>query len=235
MIESNPNKSTFGTFFLRLQRVIRWVYPRYTVNTKNFPDFEQPIVLVARHSNLKGPFRILVWTNRFVRTWVLSEFVDREDTYNHYVNYTFTQRFGMPKGLAKFLARPASRFVGKLTSSLGAIPVYRKSRKIIETFRQSVESLSQRHPILIFPDVNYSTDDGPVQALYEGFLTIEKLYYQKYKEHVSFIPVYADPDAREIRFAESIRFTDGSDFRATRGEIANQIQHSLNNLKNISK
>lgn len=222
----------YGKFFRFLQGLIQIVYPKYELNRTNFPNFNQPTILIARHSNLKGPFRILLWTQRFVRTWVLAEFVDQETAYKHYVDFTFTQRFGMPRWLAEFLAKPASFLASQLTQSLGAIPVYRMSREIIKTFRQTVTSLKEGIPVLIFPDVNYSEENGDIQEIYEGFLTIEYFYQRQTQEHVQFVAVYADPIRREIRFSPAINFSEADSFKNQRSLVAMQIQEALNILLN---
>lgn len=221
---------SYGNLFLFIRQVYRFFTPKYEVVMDNFPSNQLPTVFVSRHLNLKGPIRVLAWSRFFIRTWVLSSFVDQQDAYDHYVGFTFTERFGLPGWLARILARPLSYLASSISGSMRAIPVYRKSHKLIETFRETVASLHENIPILIFPDVDYRDDQGDMDDIYEGFLAIAQLYHRKYKQSVQFVPVYADPDRHQIHFAPPVEFDWDLPFKEQRSLKAKAIQGALNDL-----
>lgn len=226
------SKKTYGPLFYFSRGVVRLFIPTYEV--ASLPELNEPVVYVSHHQNMIGPVSVLAWLKRPVRTWVFSAFTDQEETYDHYVNYTFTERFGWPKTLAKLVVWPISHFIAKLMASGNAIPVYRKSKKIMRTMKMSVEALQEGEDILIFPDVDYSDDSAEVGEIYEGFLFLEKYYYRKTKKHLAFVPLFSDKANKEIRSGNIIRFTGDKRFVEERTEIAEELHQELNRLANES-
>lgn len=220
----------YGYNYKTLRGVLRLFTPRFEIEP--IPEYEGPVVFISHHQNLKGPYYIHLWLSDFyfMRTWVFSDLYDQEECYDHYVNYTFTKRFGMPEFLAKILAYPASHYVSNLMKSGRGIPVYRKSRKIINTFKETAQAMKNGENILIFPDVDYSSDEGGVSELYEGFLNIEKYYYRSTGRHVNFVPLLAVEDSRKIVNGPPIRFDEGKKFIDQRTEKAEELQTTMNQL-----
>lgn len=224
------DQSKYGYNYRTLRGILRFLTPRFEIEP--IPNYDGPVVFVSHHQNLKGPFYIHLWLSEyyFVRTWVFSNLYYQEECYHHYVNYTFTERFGWPEWLAKAVALPASYYVSHLMKSGRGIPVYRKSRKIIETFKETAEAIKNGENILIFPDVDYSSDDDEVSEIYQGFLNIEKYYYRSTKRHVTFVPVLAVEDSRKIVNGPPVQFEEGVDFIDQRADKAKELQDTMNQL-----
>lgn len=214
-----------------MQNIAKIILPRYRFERP--PNLKEPVVYVAHHQNLIGPISILAWLKYYVRTWVLGVFMNQEDAYHHYVNFTFTKRYGLPEPLAKLLAWPASHLVSWLTNSGDMIPVYRGSRDIIRTMEMSQEALGRGQDIMIFPDVDYSSDNKKTSDIYEGFLHLEKKYYKETGKHLSFIPVFSDQNEKVVRVGNIIRFPGKEIFIKERKQIANEIRSELNRLAAI--
>lgn len=221
-------KQDYGLFFKIIQRVARFVLPKYRFERP--PNQDEPIVFVAHHQNMIGPISILVWLKYYVRTWVLSEFTDQEAAYHHYMHFTFTKRYGWPRILSKMVAFPTSYLVQWITKSGRMIPVYRKSRKILKTMNISHEALVNGEDILIFPDVDYSSNSTKTSDIYEGFLHLEKKYFKKSGKHLTFVPILSDKKNHCVRVGRRIHFTGERLFIDERQDIANEIREELNRL-----
>jgi|SRR5699024_8344584 len=221
-------KNNYGIFFEFCRAIARILLPRFRF--KNVRVTNEPTVYISHHQNMIGPISILVWLKYYLRTWVLSVFTSQEDCYEHYVNYTFTERYKWPPTFAKIIAWPASYIIPWIVKSARAIPVYRGSRQIIETIKISIEALLNNEDILIFPDINYSDDSTETSNIYEGFLHLEKYYYRETKKHLTFVPVYSNKEKREVYSGKAIQFTGNKNFMEERREIAQEIQKELNRL-----
>lgn len=223
----------YGAFYLFIKKIARLVFPKYTT-IQVYPK-DRPVVYVSHHQNMLGPINILLWFPKFVRVWSLSVFTDQKTCYEHYINYTFTKRFKLPLYIAKPLAWIISYFVSALTHSACVVPVYRNSRRIIKTLKNSVQALQAGDSILIFPDIEYTSNENEVGDIYEGFLNIDKYYYRETGEHIDFIPIYANQDIKEILYGTPIRFDSEIPFIDQREEKAKELQESLNSLASITK
>lgn len=222
------SEKNYGFFFKTIQRIARLILPRYHFD--QFSENETPIVYVAHHQNLIGPISILVWLKYYVRTWVLGEFTHPKSAYNHYLNFTFTERYGWSRFISKILAWPAAHLVSWLTKSGNMIPVYRGSRRIIETMDISHEALLNGENILIFPDIDYSNESTETSNIYEGFLHLEKKYFKDTGKHLTFQPVFSDHEKNIVRIGNKIHFTGEKPFIEERKIVANQIKEELNRL-----
>jgi 1-acyl-sn-glycerol-3-phosphate acyltransferase len=218
----------YGPFFSILQNCIRKIYPKYTTLISNHID--GPVVFVSHHQNLFGPFIILLWFPKSLHAWMLHVFLDREACFKQYVDYTFTKRFGWNKGLAKICAYPISYFITTLLNSGKGIPVYRGSRKILETFHLSIDALNRRESIVLFPDIQYSNPSAATTEMYDGFLYLEKYYYKATGKHVLFVPLYASKRKHVIIADRQITFRDGKDFNTERKIVLREIHDHLNEL-----
>ncbi|SHE31266.1 hypothetical protein SAMN02745249_00171 [Atopostipes suicloacalis DSM 15692] len=224
-------KRRYGLFFEIARALARVILPRFRF--KDILITNEPAVYIAHHQNMIGPVSILVWIKYYFRTWVLSAFTSQKDCYEHYINYTFTKRYNWPSPIAKIVAWPLSYIVPWMMKSARAIPVYRGSRKIMDTFKISVDALLNNEDILIFPDIDYSDDSTEVSDIYEGFLHLEKYYYRETKKHLAFVPVYSNKEKREVHSGKPIRFTGDKKFIEERKEVAQKIQEELNWLSKI--
>lgn len=218
----------YGRFFRFLQWFVRIFYPKYSVKLPNNPT--GPVVYVSHHQNLFGPFIILLWFPRCLHAWILHVFIDQRACYKQYVDYTFTKRFGWNKTLAKVCAFSISFFIARLLNSGKGIPVYRGTRKILDTMGQSVASLSKGESIVLFPDIDYSDGSSHTKDMYEGFLYLEKYYYKVTGEHICFIPLYVSKRKRMVIADQPIYFQDGNDFISERKLVHQKIFTSLNDL-----
>ena len=221
-------QNKYGIFFRFNRSLVRIAFPKYNVQLPE--TLNEPVVFVSHHQNLFGPFVMLNSFPETVRTWMLHDFLDQRACYKQYADFTFTERFGWNKYLAKLIALPISFFIPKLLKSGRGIPVYRGTREILQTFRTSVETLESGNPIAIFPDVDYSDTSSTVNELYDGFLYLEKYYFKKTGKHICFIPAYVSKNLKTIVAEQKIYFRDEADFKTERKVVLQKIQDNLNML-----
>lgn len=225
-------KTNYGWLFRICRQLVSWFLPRYSYSLPGDLDLSRPTVFVSHHQNMYGPVAVLASLSPQIdfRTWVFDVFFDQEACYNHYVDFTFTERFGWPKSLSKLAAWPLSYFVSSLIRSAKAIPVYRESRKIITTMKESVAILNQGSHLLIFPDMDYSSDTDKTGEIYEGFLHLDKYFSREFNSHLQFVPILADKEVKRLEFGQAIEFPGESSFIEERPKVAEAIRQQLNEL-----
>lgn len=219
----------YGSFFLRTRQFAQLVLPTFKIN-QLAPQPDGPVVYVSHHQNMMGPLSTMIWLPIPVRLWALSFLDDEEACYEQFAQYTFPKRMNIPTKLAQFLARPAAKVSTAMLSSIGMIPVYRQSRKIVYTIRESMAALKERQPLLIFPDINYAEDSEEVGDIYEGFLNLEKYYHRRVGERISFVPLYSDIENHIIHIGEALKFPHEAEFVTERQMVAEALQERLNEL-----
>ena len=219
-----------GAFFKFIRGMI-WLLPSFRYTAPKREKFIEPAVYICRHGNMRGPVLSMVNIPMPVHAWVFHVFANKEACYKHYSEYTFSVRFGWKKWKANLVSWLVAGGVARLINSMGGIPVYRNSAKVMSTFRLSLDALGRGESLLIFPEVDYTAEDGDVGKMYEGFLMLEKMYLKETGKHLPFVPLHLSEKDRKIVLGEPICFRDDVPFAQERGEVIRQLQKALNELK----
>lgn len=212
----------FSRFFVRL-KIGRW--------KADVAAPSEPTVFVCSHKNMGGPLATLAWLPFPVRPWVLHVFTSRETCRAQYRDYTFSRRFGMPRPLAAALAWAVSGYVSALMESMGAIPVYRGSLRIGDTFQATVAALQAGESVLIFPDVDYTDESEGIGAVYDGFLKVDRFWRRVSREPLRFVPLKLDPAGRRIVALAPVSFDPAADRRTELIRVREELRRQLNREK----
>ena len=145
------------------------------------------------------------------------------------MGYTFLQRCGLPRPIAWLAARLSAFFAPKILRALNAIPVYRNGAQSMVTLRESVRALLGGDSILLFPDVNYTSENGEIGELYRGFLLLERMYCAKTGRHLPFVPIAVKP-RRRIAIGRPVLFGDG-DPEEQMNSVAEALRLELDRLE----
>ncbi|WP_243297069.1 lysophospholipid acyltransferase family protein [Bacillus litorisediminis] len=222
------NSHFYGKLFRFVRFVTRTVYPKYKIILSGTPA--GPAVYVSHHQNFYGPFVTYLWLPIPVRVWVLHVFFDKTSCYRQFVDYTFTVRLKMKKKFAAFIAFLLSSLISKFFQSANAIPVFRGTKKIVDTFNDSVQTLKRGEPILIFPDIEYANSSSVMQGMYEGFLYLERYFHRETGNHIHFIPLYVSKKTHTVITGEPISFRDGEPFKSELKIVSQKLRDSINQL-----
>lgn len=224
-------KSFYGPFYYFCRFVLRIFMFGLKPFTFSGEMPEGPFVLIAHHHNMRGPIRTMVWFPQPLRIWALHVFYEKKDCFDQYYGYTFTKRFGWPKPLAWLCAKMASGGISRLMHSMGAVPVYRGTTHMRKTLSMSLDALYAGESLVIFPDIDYSSNEDEMGEIYSGFLGLERFYYKKTGRHLPFVPIGIDEENRRFLLGEAICFTDDAPFAQQKDKIAARIRDSINTLE----
>lgn len=209
----------FSRFFVRLG-IGRW--------TADVPEPEGPTIYVCSHKNMRGPLATLCWLPFPVRPWVLYLFLDRGTCREQYRSYTFSKRFGMPEPAAAFAAWAVSGYVSGLMRSLRAIPVYRGTVRVGNTFKETVSALQAGDSVLVFPDVNYTDGSEGIGEVYDGFLLVERFWRKASEEALRFVPLRLDTRERRITAGRPVLFDRSAPWKTEAVRVREALRAEIN-------
>ena len=189
-----------------------------------------PAVFVVHHQNIRGPIRALGLMDCTARLWVLHNFTNRKECFKQYYDYTFTKRYGWAKPIAFILGGLCSLLVPPLLKSLGAIPVYRGSMDIRKTMKYSLQALYDNDYLMICPDIDYKNTTDEITQAYNGFLHLERAYYNKTKKHLAFVPISESAAAKTVKIGAPVYFEDTPSFPEQQPIVMQKILDSMNSL-----
>ncbi|MBQ7368942.1 MAG: bifunctional glycosyltransferase family 2/GtrA family protein [Clostridia bacterium] len=218
----------FYGFFLRFCRFFFNIFVRKYKCELQTP--EKPTVYLCRHLHTHGPIKVYQSLNFDVHSYVLKNFFTFKSCLKQFGGYTFTvkhKKKGLGLVFAKIGAFFASLVVAPLVRSARAIPVYRGGNDSIKTLRKSMEYLDKGESIMIYPDVDYTASADKASEIYTGFLFLDKLYYNKHKEHLDFVVVRLDTANKAIIESGRARFAENGDFRKDMPRVAAELHDLL--------
>ena len=185
-------------------------------------------VYVCRHKNLKGVIKVMKSANFDMHPVMLHVFKNFKSAYRQFYGYTFTKRFKMPKILAVLPAFVSAIFVSTLFGSAKAIPTYRNDVKAFTTLKNASKFLLKGESVIVFPDVDYTSESDGVMDIYSGFLTVEKIYYKKCGKHLPFVPLAVDEKTLQIKEFSPLYFNYGKPIEEERQRITKTIISNIN-------
>lgn len=194
-------------------------------------DKAAPAVYIVHHQNMRGPIISMVWFNTPLKPWVLSVFCSQITCFKQFYNYTFTKRFGLPKIFSAIITFPLSFFVSAVMHSMRAIPVFRGSKNIVKTFRESIAALTHGESLLISPTIDYTDTSLSIGEMYKGFLDLEKYYMRQTGKHLAFVPLYIDKATHCIYEGEAVYFDTEDDYNQEKVNVYKRLKKEFLRLE----
>lgn len=211
----------FGLYGKIVQKVWLALHPGWQVEG-TLPS--GPAVLLVHHQNLFGPVCAEALLPEAPRLWVLGAFHSRQVCYRQYRGYTFTQRFGWPVPAAILAAGALSLTIPPLIHSVGAIPVYRGHREILDTMGESLDALAQGDKVLICPDLDYADGSPDVGAFYTGFFHLEKDWRRRGNAPLPFVPLYCSRRRRRLIIGPAMTFPHTGPYPQERDALVQNLR-----------
>ena len=214
-----------------LYRIIRffvWLFsPRFVIEGKeNLPD--EPVILVANHSQMYGPIGCELHEARPRDTWCIGEMF----TLGEVPAYAFKDFWSYkPKWTHPFF-RLLSYLIAPLSvlifNNAHTIPVYHDTR-LVTTFRRTMQSLEEGRDVVIFPE-HYQEHNHIVYDFQDRFIDIARMYYRRTGKQLCFVPMYIAPHLKKMVIGEPIRFDPEPSFPTERARICTSLMDAITAL-----
>jgi len=215
----------YGRLYRFSRGFVRLFWPVYRIDR---PDLlTDPAIYVCRHFNSRGSFQTMPWLKGKIHPWAMYFYCDRELCYNHLMGFTLTRRFGWQQWKARLWAFLVAGFLPRLMQSVRAIPVYRSSMHVLQTYRMSVQALLAGESLLLFADRDYTSEAQAMGEMYDGFLALDRLYMRASGKHIPFITLYADSATKQLKVGDPLIFQSSSPDKTENERIYESIRAQL--------
>ena len=218
------NKSGKGIFF-RVIRIICRIFVRRKILIKK-EEFKEPKVFVAHHQNFYAPVTSLIYMPNSVSIWAIAHLCTFKGCFDKYYNYTFIKTLKIPRPIAFVFSVFLALLIPMFLKSAKAIPVYRKEKNILETFKISIEELKKGRQIIVFPDIKYNSKETNIEQIYTGFINIDEYYFKQTKEHIEFVPLVFDKKNKMVISKNGIKLNSKENIE--KENIVSYIIKSIN-------
>ena len=217
-----------------LRLVLLWlrrhVFPRPEFYGLHHLDPGAPAILVANHLGSFGPVILSVHFPYPFFPWVTHEVTDPALCPAHLQRDFVEPELGLEWPASEFVAALLGRICVAVMREIGAIPVYRKSRKLRLTIEESVERLAGGGWVLVFPEVQNALWDETVNEFHTGFVNIARSLYRRTGAVARFYPVCVHRKKNLILIGEGVAFAPEQPFGPEKKRIVDYLEESIRRM-----
>ena len=213
----------------RFYKLFRFVLFRVHTSGRRHLLRHGPLIIVSNHAGSFGPITLMSSLPLPLHPWVTHEVTHVAEAAER-IRREFVEaelRIGPP--LSRWLSRAIARVCVALMRDIGAVPVYDRSRKIRETVESSLRLLEKGRSILVFPE----NAAAPVNELCDfctGFIHLARLYHERTRRAITFLPVAVNRRAQAIRIGEPLRFDGSIPFPAEKLRLKRELTERIRRL-----
>jgi 1-acyl-sn-glycerol-3-phosphate acyltransferase len=191
---------------------------------------EGPVIVVANHAGSFGPVSVITSVPKRMHPWVSHEVTDLRTVAGRIQAEFLEQELHLRPPLSAWLARLIGRICVALMKDIGAIPVYSQSKRIRSTVQESLRLMEEGKNILVFAEDSKIPLNEAICEFCTGFIHLAKLYYEKTRKAVQFIPVAVNRKVRGILVGAPIRFDAENPFPREKERLKRELENTVYTL-----
>ena len=193
--------------YLAVRGLVRLFYPKpELVGLENLP--QGPCVIVGNHAQMNGPIVAEVFFPGDHAVWCNAEMMHLKEV----PDYAYRDFWSRKPRAVRWFYRLLSYAIAPLSAGVFnnalCIGVYRDLR-ITNTFRQTLDKLSQGTRVIIFPEQDVPRD----QVVYEfqdRFIDLGRMYHKQTGDVLSFVPMYVCPALKKVILGKPVAYDPGA-------------------------
>ncbi len=210
-----------------IKGAVKLVYPRITVEgAEHIPD--GPFVAIGNHSQLHGPIISELYFPVDRYTWCAGEMMHLKEV----PPYAFCDFWSKKPKRTHWFYKILSYLIAPLAviifNNAQTIGVYH-DRRIIGTFRESLNKLSCGSSVVIFPEY-HEKNNRILYKFRDGFVDIGRMYYKKTGKRLNFVPVYMAPKLHKMCFGKPIAFDPDAPIENERARISSYLSEQITDI-----
>ncbi len=200
---------------------------------KNISGKTPPFIFVSNHELSWGPVITYLFLPWEVHPWVISYLIERGKC-RKYIKEDFVIKelklHGTPGNLVSSLIEI---FTIPMMKYINAIPVYPINKKLLLTFRKSLDLLKKGKNLIIFPEDNNSANEI-IKKFKSGFIKLAKIYYEETKRRIYFVPLAISKKYNFIKILKPVKYNPNNKFSYEKKRILNYLRNSIINCLSLS-
>jgi 1-acyl-sn-glycerol-3-phosphate acyltransferase len=190
----------------------------------------EPVIMVANHAGAYGPVSVITSMPFKLYPWVTHEVTDLRTVAHRLQDEFFEQELHLKPPVSAYLARVIGRICVAIMKDIGAIPVYQMSKEIRSTVSRTLALLEQGKNILIFAEDSTRKINDVLCEFRTGFIHVARLYYERTRKAIQFLPVAVNRKKGGILIGKPIRFDVTSPFSQEKQRLKAELQDTVYTL-----
>lgn len=192
------------------------------------PSEGAPVIFVCNHTKVYAPVAFLLRYDRPTRPWSNAHLLTLKEVGNHIYHNVLGNR--KPKFLLYPLATLLLPLVVWAFRSIEPIPVYKQTKRIVETFDKAIETLESGMQQIVFPEKLENPVNKYIFELQHGFTYLGKEYFEKTGKILKYYPVYTAQSLNKVLIGEPIAFDPEVHMSKQKIDICRYLENGIKEL-----
>ncbi|MBU0929378.1 MAG: 1-acyl-sn-glycerol-3-phosphate acyltransferase [Spirochaetes bacterium] len=180
-----------------IYHIVKLLFPRMRFE-RNGVEIVEPAIFVANHENAFGPIALFLYFPVKLYPWVMHDLTDRQKCARYLEKEFVSKELRLPGPFSTWLSVLMADLCVGLFRYMEAIPVYRRSRRIMETISRSIVMLEEGKSLLIFPEIPDAALTRYINRFNIGFIELAKEMGKEEHKTIRIYPVSVDRARRRI-------------------------------------
>lgn len=207
--------------------MVRVFYPKIQfAGAENLPD--GPAVIIGNHAKMNAPIACELYFPEEHLTWTAGEMMDVREV----PEYAFRDFWSHKPAYSRWFYKGFSYLIAPLSACIfnnaDCIGVYHDSR-VTGTFRESIRRLHEGTRIVILPERDEAYNNI-VCGFHDKFVDVARMYYRKYKEEISFVPMYTAPHLKTVYLGKPVSFDSSAPIEEERTRICMSMMDGITEI-----
>lgn len=209
-------------------RIIRFLvqvfYPKTEfIGAENLPG--GPAVIVGNHAKMNAPIACELYFPEKHLTWTAGEMMHFKEVPDYAFTDFWSHKPAYIRWFFRLLSYLITPFAVSIFNNADCIGVYHDTR-VMGTFRASVRALHEGTRVVILPEHNVPYNNI-VCDFQERFVDVARMYYKRYKQEISFVPMYTAPALHRVYLGKPVRFDSSAPIEEERGRIGREMMDRI--------
>jgi len=211
-------------------KAVRFLFFRASIHGRKNLRSEGPIIMVSNHVGSFGPVSLITSMPVRMYPWVAYEVTDLKTVASRIQQEFLEQELHLRPPLSVWLGKVVGRICVAIMKDIGAVPVYQKSKKIALTVMQSLSLLEQGKSLLVFAEDSTRKINDTMCEFCTGFIHVARLYYQRTRRAIQFLPVAVNRKIGAIQIGVPIRFDGQKPFSVEKKRLKAELERTVYSL-----
>jgi hypothetical protein len=213
--------------FRFIKLLVRIFYPKTEfIGAGNIPD--GPVIIVGNHAKMNAPIACELYFPGKHKTWTAGEMMHLREI----PPYSYRDFWGCKPAYIKWFFKILSYLIALpaycIFNNADCIGVYHDSR-IMGTFRSTVREMRSGTRVVILPEHDVP-HNNIVCEFQENFVDVARMYYKRYKEEPSFVPMYTAPALKSVYFGKPVRYDSSAPAEEERERICREMMDRITGM-----
>lgn len=193
------------------------------IGVENLPD--APSLIIGNHAQIHGPLACELYFPAKKKIWCIGNMMNLKEV----PSYAYEDFWSMkPKWIRwlfkiiSYLIAPICAFALKNADTIG---VYKDAR-LIHTYRESMDYLNEGNHVIIFPE-NRDDYNEIINEFQDKYIDLARLYYNKYKVALAFVPMYNAARIKKIIIGKPIYYNPNINIEEQRKIINDYLKNQI--------